>query len=234
MKVPSAPMVTPWWAAEREPRAWKVVPVAVTVEPWVYRRYGRCSDSGAGPDPLLDTTVTFAKVTVAELPARYATPSARRSVLTEGPMRNSVCGRWRRPARRVAVPPERLAQRSSPIARTTVSRLTAPAGSGTTRTRVRLLMRSARCGRSAMTGPDPMPAGTLGLCGHPGLAPAPAGQSSTSAAVASAVNRALTPTPVRARGWRGRGWGGRPRPLRPRPGRGGPRAWGTLRSAGGS
>src|SRR5262245_32939544 len=106
----SEPTVTPGCARdERDPSAWNVVPVAVTVEPLVYLTYGRWSDSGAGPLPATDTTVTPSNTTVAAVPERNDPGSARRSVRVVGPIRRSVCGRWTRPACSVTVPPDVVA-----------------------------------------------------------------------------------------------------------------------------
>src|SRR5436305_13294904 len=146
------PTVTPGCAGEdREPSAWNVLRVAGTVEPLVYLRYGRWSDSGAGSSPEAETTVTPSNATVAEVPDRNDTASASRRVRVAGPIRSVVCGRWTIPARNVTVPPAKLAHRLSPIARTSTSIPTPLSGNGTTRTTDRVLMRAGRCGRRTST-----------------------------------------------------------------------------------
>src|SRR2546429_4709311 len=104
------PTVTPGCAGEdREPSAWNVLRVAVTVEPLVYLRYGRWSDSGAGSSPDAETTVTPSNTTVAEVPDRNDTAPASRRARSAGPTRSGVCCRRPIPARNGTRPPAKPA-----------------------------------------------------------------------------------------------------------------------------
>jgi len=91
------------------------------------------------------------------------------------------------PALSVAVPFDCVAQRSSPIVRTSVSSDTGPPRSETTRTTTLLRTRSARYGRSTITCPVPIPAGAIAYVSL--KVPRGAGLKAMRAAVGSMMAR---------------------------------------------